>query len=143
MYRIVTKVKTGPVLRLALICVTVAGLLISMTDANSKTGSSADEAAYVDSVYSWGSWELGLQPAPGPQTPGSGAMNDRSRQLQFRPNDNATYMVQSVPIPSATAIPQPPLPSNPVSTPVPVPVIGPSGSGPILPGMVPNSPNLR
>ncbi|UCB55156.1 MAG: hypothetical protein JSW45_01040 [Thiotrichales bacterium] len=110
--------------------------------ANTEQG--AAEMAYVDSVYSWGIWELGLEPASGPQPPGNTTMNDRSGKLQFRPNDNAAFIVQSIPVPSTIARPQRPQPSPP-STPtaVPVPVIGPGGSGPILPGMVPNSPNLR
>ncbi len=116
--------------RLALVC-TAAACLFTLTTA--ALGSTDNEDVYTDSVYSWGIWELGLEPASGPEVPATNAMNDRSRQLQFRPNDNAAYIAQSVPV---TPVP-------PVQPPTPTPVFGVSGSGPILPGMVPNPPNLR
>jgi hypothetical protein len=88
------------------------------------------EDAYIDNVYSWGIWELGLEPASGPQGSDNSVIKDRSRRLQFRPNDNAAYIPQRIPL-------------TPVQPPPPTPVIGVNGSGSILPGMVPNPPNLR
>lgn len=123
--------------RLAFICTTITCLLILAANVAASTDSTADEDAYVDSVYSWGIWELGLEPASGPQMPANNVINDRSSRLQFRPNDNAAYINQSIPVPPITIISPPPLP--PASS----PVVGASGNGAILPGMVPHPPNLR
>jgi len=138
MYQIETNTQALAVVRLAVICTTIACLLMLTATAAASTDSTDSENAYVDSVYSWGIWELGLEPASGPQAPANNAINDRSRRLQFRPNDNAAYISQNIPVPPAT-INTPPAPLPPA----PTPVVGASGSGPILPGMVPNPPNLR
>lgn len=130
MYQTETNTQALAAARLAVICTALACLLMLAASAVASTDSTAGENAYVDSVYSWGIWELGLEPASGPQASANHAINDRSRRLQFRPNDNAAYISQSVPVP-------------PALPPVPTPIVGASGSGPILPGMVPNPPNLR
>jgi len=137
MYQIETNTQALAAVRLAIICTTIACLLMLTATAVASTDSTAGEDAYVDSVYSWGIWELGLEPASGPQTPANNAINDRSSRLQFRPNDNAAYISQSVAVPPITIVTPPPLP------PALTPIVGASGNGPILPGMVPNSPNLR
>ena len=127
MYQMAPKRQNNSIYSLALVCM-VAACMFTLTTA---TFASTDtEDVYIDSVYSWGIWELGLEPASGPQVSANNAMNDRSRQLLFRPNDNAAYMTQSTPVP-------------PVQPPPPTPIVGVSGSGPIIPGMVPNPPNLR
>ncbi len=127
MNQMTPKIQHKTIYRPALICAAVACLFTLTTTAIAVTDT---EEVYVDSVHSWGIWELGLEPASGPQDFANSAIKDRSRKLQFRPNDNAAYMAQSIPIP-------------PVQPPPTTPVVGVSGSGPILPGMVPNSPNLR
>jgi hypothetical protein len=129
MYQMASKSQNNPVYSLVLVCVAVAcqATLTSAAFATTDT-----EETYIDSVYSWGIWELGLEPVNGPQVSTNIAMNDRSRQLLFRPNDNAAYIPRSIPVPAA----QPPAL-------LPTPSVGVSGSGPILPGMVPNPPNLR
>lgn len=140
MWRIETDTRPGLITRLATLCA-IAGLLLS-TSVAAKPEATDTDPGYVDSVYSWGIWELGLEPASGPEAPAENAMNDRSKQLKFRPNDNAAFIVRSIPVPQQTTD----TPSSPLPVPTaipPVPVIGPGGSGPILPGMVPNPPNLR
>ena len=119
--------------RLALVC--LSAVYLYSLPAASFAASGVDAADdYADSVYSWGVWELGLEPASGAQPPALTALNDRSRNLQFRPNDNAAFTTKSIPLGS----PAPTLPPS-----LPVPIVGADGSGPILPGMVPNPPNLR
>jgi hypothetical protein len=138
MNQIETNAQSEAVARLTVICTIIACLLMLTATAVASTDSTAGEDEYVDSVYSWGIWELGLEPASGPQIPANNAINDRSRRIQFRPNDNAAYISQRIPVPQPTIItPPPPLPA------APTPIVGASGSGPVLPGMVPNSPNLR
>ena len=121
------KIQNNTIFNLAFACTAVACLFTLSTAAIAVTDT---EDVYTDSVYSWGIWELGLEPASGSQDFASSAIKDRSRRLQFRPNDNAAYMPQSIPV-------------TPVQPPPPTPVVGVSGSGSILPGMVPNPPNLR
>jgi hypothetical protein len=101
------------------------------------TDPSTKSAPYVDSVYSWGIWELGIEPAAGPQAPANTALNNRARNLQFRPNDNAAFKIESVAIPAGgPVVPPPPVPA-------PTPIVGLDGSGPIIPGAVPTAPNRR
>jgi hypothetical protein len=92
------------------------------------TDPTAKNDEYVDSVYSWGIWELGIEPAAGPRAPANRALNNRARNLQFRPNDNAAYKIDSVPVPTVTTLAPPPPPA-PVVPAVPA---GPPGfrSGP-------------
>ena len=130
------KIQKNNLCSLALVCVAVASLS-TLTTAAFATADTED--TYIDSVYSWGIWELGLEPASGPQVSANNVMNDRSRQLLFRPNDNAAYTPKSIPVQPV----QPPLPSPPTTLPPPSPIVGVSGSGSVLPGMVPNPPNLR
>ena len=109
------KIQNNSIYSLAFVCAAIACqfTLTAATFAATDT-----ENVYTDSVYSWGIWELGLEPASGPQAPASKAMNDRSRQLLFRPNDNAAYITQSIPVPPISTItPQPILPPIPVGPP--------------------------
>jgi len=128
MYRTEAKTQHGPALRSTFACLFVACLFAVTAAAHATTDSAKD--VFVDSVYSWGIWELGLEPESGPEPPSGTVVNDRSRSLKFRPNDNAAYMVQSIPVapavgiaPSAPAAPS--VPSTPL-TPPPIP-IGPPG----------------
>ncbi len=138
MYQIVIKTNTISVYKLAYRCTSIVCLVALTAAAYANTDNADTGDADVDSVYSWGIWELGLEPASGPQAPASHAINDRSRSLKFRPNDNAAYMVQSIPVTQAvTTSPQPPAPQPPPPTPrapvAPPMPIGPPGfsSGPI------------
>ena len=81
------------------------------TTASAAADSAAKSDEYVDSVYSWGIWELGIEPAAGPQVPANRALNNRALNLQFRPNDNAAFRIESVAIPAGA--PVNPLPSLP------------------------------
>lgn len=128
MYEIETTTQNTSVYRFACLCMSVICLLAFTAAVYANT----DTETYVDSVYSWGIWELGLEPASGPVPAAGNAMNDRSRSLKFRPNDNAAYTIQSIPVPQAVTIaPPPPLPVAQPPVPPPMPV-GPPGfsSGP-------------
>jgi hypothetical protein len=125
--------------------ITALCLMLVGAVACADTASSDDKSAttFVDSVNDWGTWELGIEPAAGPQAPNTQVMTVRQSDVQFRPNDNAAY------IPNRQEINQP-LPNNPPAPipndptpPVPTPVIGPGGSGAVPPGMTPNPPNAR
>ena len=129
------KIPNNTLYNLAFVCLAVAYLFTPATTVFAATDTEVND---INSVYSWGIWELGLELASGQQDSANNAMKDRSRQLLFRPNDNVAYTPQSIPVPSA----QPPLPP-PTTLPPPAPIVGASGSGSILPGMVPKPPNLR
>jgi len=135
MYQMAPKIQNNSLYNLACVCVAVAYLFMLATTAFAAADT---EDIYIDSVYSWGIWELGVEPASGQKESANNAMKDRSRQLLFRPNENVAYTPRSIPVPPV----QPPL-SPPTTLPPPAPIVGASGSGSILPGMVPNSPNLR
>jgi hypothetical protein len=75
--------------------------------------SANNEEEYVDSVYSWGIWELDIEPAAGPRAPANTALNNRALKLKFRPNDNAAYIIDSVAVPVAPITPPPPVPVTP------------------------------
>ena len=83
---------------------------------------------FVDSVYDWGFWELGLEPAAGgPVTPKTTTVKINQRKLQFRPNDNSAFrgkpaMITSDINPAPVA---PPLPTTP-----PTPTAAPPGAQP-------------
>ena len=125
------KIQNNYIYRSALVCTAAACLFTLVTAAFAATN---DDGTYIDSVYSWGIWELGLEPASGPQVPADNAMNDRSRKLLFRPNDNAAYLSQSIPVPPVTNAPSPPV--------MPVPTI-PSVPTRADPGALPGRGTLR
>jgi len=116
MYQMAPKIQNNSIYRLALVCTTAACLFTLTTAAFAAT---SDEGAYIDSVYSWGIWELGLEPASGPQVSANNAMNDRSRRVLFRPNDNAAYLSQSIPVPPVANAPAPPVMPAPTIPSVP------------------------
>ena len=107
-------------------CAALISLQALATAVCAGSGQVSHAEAELDSVYSWGIWELGLEPVPSPQAPADGTMNDRSKNVKFRPNANAAYMIRSVPVASETVFSSPlPLPSSP---PLAQPVtIGPPG----------------
>jgi hypothetical protein len=131
MHQMAVKTQNHSIYRSALVC-TAAACLLMLTAA--AFAASNDEGTYIDSVYSWGIWELGLEPASGPQVPVDNAMNDRSRKLLFRPNDNAAYIAQSIPVTPVTNAPAPPV--------MPVPTI-PSVPTRADPGALPGRGTLR
>ena len=116
MYQMAAKTQNNSIYSSALVC-TAAACLLMLTAA--AFAANNDEGTYIDSVYSWGIWELGLEPASGPQVSADNAMNDRSRKLLFRPNDNATYIAQSIPVPPVTNAPAPPVMPAPTIPSVP------------------------
>ena len=125
------KIQNNSIYSSALVCAAAACLFTLATAAFAATN---DEGAYIDSVYSWGIWELGLEPASGPQVSADNAMNDRSMKLLFRPNDNAAYLSRSIPVPPVTNAPAPPV--------MPVPTI-PSVPTRADPGALPGRGTLR
>lgn len=106
-----------------------AGLLMVF----SVTGIAASES-YRDSVYGWGSWELGIEPAAGGPIPAAGRpLRVQQNSMQFRPNQNSAFtgsvrneMVSGDPDPIPTRPAGPSLPGKAA------PGAGP-GSG-VLPG---------
>lgn len=125
MQRTETQAQEHSVYRQVFVRLSAACLFAVTAAAYATTDSTNDD--YTDSVYSWGTWELGLEPASGPQAPSGKTMNDRSRSLNFRPNDNAAYMVLSIPIAPAGG-PTPSVPTIPSAPAVPPPVpAGPPG----------------
>ena len=151
MNQIETQKQHGLLYRLAIIYLPAVYLYAVTTTALAAAETTDTGSTYIDSVYSWGAWELGIEPPAGPQRAANRAINNRSIQLQFRPNDNAAYTTKSVPIPAVTSInppsPVPVRPAVPARPPAPVapaiPVIRPDGSGPVIPGGIPTAPNRR
>jgi len=73
----------------------------------------------TDAVDHWGAWELGIEPSAGPQPVTGDVLNLRSPNIQFRPNDNASYrpaaieQTENLPLP---VMPPAPLPVIPPGT---------------------------
>ena len=151
MYRIETERQPGLIFRLIFICLSAVCQYSVTTAALAVPESTGNGSAYIDSVYSWGAWALEIEPVAGPRAPVNRAINNRSTQLQFRPNDNAAYTSKSIPIPAVTIMsppPPPPVrPAAPVRPPAPavpaMPVTRPDGSGPVISGAAPTAPNRR
>lgn len=110
-----------------------------LATAVSGTAVAADNG-YVDTVYGWGSWELGIEPAAGgPIAQTRRPANVGNVNPQFRPNSNGAFTSRSnevvlntsgngpspVPMPAAPTVPagpaqplgpnNPPLGGNPVN----------------------------
>ena len=110
MYEIDQKQYSGLTPRLAFACLLlVATLFTSVSDATEAADT--DTTAYVDSVHSWGTWALGIEPAAGPRVAQNVPMQDRSASIHFRPNDNATF--STVALPESTTPLPPVIPSIP------------------------------
>jgi len=128
------------VAKLAVIIMLMTSSTISVAELKWKTAEevAAEEAAeaevaYVDSVKSWGAWELDIEPAAGGLTPPStGALNARNSKVTVRTNSfSALAPPQTPPIPSTPINPVVPVPVPPptitnISTNVPIPVGGPN-----------------
>ncbi len=118
---VIKRQATVRIARMALAASLIAWTSVGMT--------AQQDASFVDSVYDWGFWELGLEPAAGgPAAPKTTAVKINQRKLQFRPNDNSAFrgkpaMITSDINPAPVA---PPLPATP-----PTPTAAPPGA---LPG---------
>ena len=145
MYPIETHIISSPRFSLACLCLIVACACTLQSPAFAATDTTDQEEAYTDSVYSWGAWEFGIEPATSPRSAANRAINNRSKQLLFRPNDNAAYTATSIPLQSATNISRPPpIPVRPLVPATPsMPIVRPDGSGPVIPGAIPTAPNRR
>jgi hypothetical protein len=74
------------VLLMAAICLSGASTLASALPGDSS------KIKTVDSVYEWGVWQLGIEPAAGGPIPVSTqALNVRLANVKFRPNDNSAF----------------------------------------------------
>ena len=98
-------------------------------------GMAAQQAeSLVDSVYDWGFWELGVEPAAGgPVTPKTTTVKINQRKLQFRPNDNSAFRGKPAMITSDI---------NPAPAPPPLPVTPPTPTA-APPGALPGSGSPR
>lgn len=75
-------------------------LLGISTSAFSASDSNEATTSYVDSVYEWGAWELGLEPAAGGPAPSSNqALAVRGPGVNFRPNENSAFAPVTRPVP--------------------------------------------
>lgn len=89
---------------------------IAVTSAEATNDNAGTNTAYIDSVESWGTWELGIEPAAGPQAVNAHAMTVRTANVQFRPNDNAAFRPNaerssaSMPVPGTPPAPIPTIP---------------------------------
>lgn len=64
-----------------------------------------ETSAFVDSVYEWGTWELGIEPAAGGSAPmPDRALNARLANVKFRPNDNKTFSPGASPVTVTTPV---------------------------------------
>lgn len=100
-------------------------LLTTSAMAHAKNDSASTATEYVDSVHSWGSWELGLEPAAGgPIALPENAVSNRPADVRFRPNDNRVYSVGTPGLITATPNPSP----------APTRVVPTSGPGTAPPG---------
>ena len=76
---------------LSYFCAIALGILLTSTAAQADSKQTSTDK-YVDSVYSWGSWELGVEPAAGgPVALPNNAVYNRPPNVHFRPNDNSVY----------------------------------------------------
>ena len=79
---------------LSMIAICLLGMSSSAYAATESEG-----ADYVDSVYGWGAWELGLEPAAGGPPPSPGrALAAMEANVQFRPNENSAFSPDTRPV---------------------------------------------
>ncbi len=103
-------------------------LLATSASAQAENQDTQTAGTYVDSVYHWGSWELGLEPAAGgPITPPRIALSNRPANLRFRPNDNSVFGIRN------RGLANPVVNTTPAPTHVP-PTAGPGTAPPGGPG---------
>ena len=92
---------------------------------------------FSDSVYSWGSWELDIEPAAGGPIPAANRpIRVKLQNMQFRPNDNNRFTSPSDMMVAGDNPVPPPIPPTapPVTTGTPG---APPGTGDVRPGMAP------
>lgn len=119
-----------PMLAISLLCTSA----LALSDGQKDMGNSKPftNQAYVDSVYEWGLWEMGLTPAAGGAAPSPGrAITYRPSNIAFRPNDNSAF----APVVTPVSVPAP-VPTAPVG-----PRYNAGGSGPVPAGAKPARPN--
>jgi len=123
--------------RLALIFILMTASTMSAAELKWQDSEQDTEAevAYVDSVTTWGAWELDIEPAAGGLTPPStGALNARDSRVALRTNSISALAPPTASKPAAiiqSPIMPPVVPSMP-PTPT-VPVTPPAYSGPAAP----------
>jgi hypothetical protein len=107
------------------LCTIALGLLLTSTAAQADNKQTSTDQ-YVDSVYGWGSWELGVEPAAGgPVALPNNAINNRPANVHFRPNDNSVYALEKR---SVVTVSQNPTPAPTHVTPTNGSGIAPSGA---------------
>lgn len=93
-------------------------LLATSTLTSALPGESTRAAGFVDSVYDWGAWGLGIEPAAGNPQPVSGrAINVNLTTVSFRPNDNARFAPDVIPPVNTPPLKKPPIDTPPTITP--------------------------
>lgn len=117
------------VAKLAVIITLMTTPTISVAELKWKTSEeiAEEETAYVDSVKSWGAWELDIEPSASGLTPAStGALNARNSKVTVRTNSFSA--LAPIPAPPVAAAPvQPVIPAPPVVPVTPPPVTPPLG----------------
>lgn len=105
---------------LSCICAIALGMLLTNTAAQADTATDK----YVDSMHSWGSWELGIEPAAGgPAALPNNAINNRPAKVHFRPGDNTVYSLNRQNTSTVSLNPTPaPIHTPPTSGPGTAPV---------------------
>ncbi len=107
-------------------CLCAIALLLTSAAAQADNQQTRTADKYVDSMYSWGSWGLGIEPAAGgPVALPDNAVNNRSANIHFRPNDNTVYGLNKH---SATDVSLNPTPAPTHVPPTLGPGVAPSGS---------------
>jgi len=95
----------------------------------------ARQDGFVDSVYEWGSWDLGIEPAAGGPIPAARRpVNVQQNNLKFRPNDNNKFTSSRETVMTTTQNGPTPLPPGSPAAP---PSFAPPGAAPgsgTLPG---------
>ncbi|MGB5397586.1 MAG: hypothetical protein WBN96_10590 [Gammaproteobacteria bacterium] len=102
-------IRSAYVLALTVMFATSAG--VSAASDNEQT-----LAGKADSVYNWGSWELGLEPAAGgPIALPNRALSNRPASVRFRPSDNSVYSASTRTLAETTMGPTPAPPVVPLT----------------------------
>ena len=126
------------VAKLAVIIMLMTSSTISVAELKWKTAeevaaeeAAKNEVAYVDSVKSWGAWELDIEPAAGGLTPPStGPLNTRNSKVTVRTN-SFSALAPTPTTPVAAAPVQPVVPTPPVVPVTPPPVTPPPVTPPL------------
>ncbi len=113
------------------VCRLIAGACAASLLMSATSHAASSEQPYIDSIYDWGSWDIGLEPAAGgPVAVPNNAVGNRVSSVQFRPNDNSTYSPGNR-IVSNLIMPTPiPTPAGPPSINTNGPDVPPPAGGP-------------